>query len=688
MRQAIAEHNRRYYLEDAPSISDAEFDALFAELQRLEEQHPELRTADSPTQRIGAPPTQAFAPIAHRVPMLSLNNAFDEDAVRAFDRRAREKLNVDRIVYFCEPKFDGLAINLVYENGWFKRGATRGDGYRGEDVSANLRTIRTLPLKLAAAADLPPKLLEVRGEVLMLKKDFAALNRRQHEHEGRAFVNARNAAAGALRQLDPKLTAARPLTFFAYGVGAAEGIAMPSTQCALLDLLDSMRFPVAVQRERVAGVDGLLSYHVKIAAQRAELPFDIDGVVYKVDDLAQQQALGHVARAPRFALAHKYPAEQAMTMVLDIVVQVGRTGTLTPVAKLCPVFVGGVTVTNATLHNEDEIRRKDVRPGDTVIVRRAGDVIPEVVSVDMTKRQDGPEFVMPALCPVCGSKVERIAGEAASRCTGGLVCPAQRKRAILHFASRRAMDIEGLGDKLVDQLVATGAVKTPADLYVLDRETLIALERMAEKSAQNLIDAIEKSKTPSLPRFFHALGIFGVGEEVARILAQRFGNVDAFLSADWTALIEEKKSIQKENTKRAKSGAEKLPVPLPGVGKEIIESIAAFLSQAANRDVISSLRKRGVHADVLPLASIPQSDQALAGTTFVLTGALPTLTREDAKARIIAAGGKVAGHVSRKTNFVVAGSEAGSKLDLARELQVPILDEAGLLKMIQGEQKA
>ncbi|MBC7944020.1 MAG: NAD-dependent DNA ligase LigA [Burkholderiales bacterium] len=688
LRQSIAEHNRRYYLEDSPSISDAEFDALFAELQRLEEQHPQLRTADSPTQRVGAPPAHAFAPLAHRVPMLSLNNAFDEDEVRAFDRRARDKLDVDQITYFCEPKFDGLAINLVYENGWFKRGATRGDGYRGEDVSANLRTIRTLPLKLAAAPNLAPNLLEVRGEVLMLKKDFAALNRRHQENEGRAFVNARNAAAGALRQLDPKLTAARPLTFFAYGIGAAEGIGLPTTQCALLDLLASMQFPVAAQRERVVGVDSLLAYHSKMAAQRAELPFDIDGVVYKINDFAQQQALGYVSRAPRFAVAHKYPAEQAITKVLDIVVQVGRTGTLTPVAKLHPVFVGGVTVTKATLHNEDEVRRKDVRPGDTVIVRRAGDVIPEVVSVDITKRQDGREFVMPAACPVCGSKVERIAGEAASRCSGNLVCPAQRKQAILHFASRRAMDIEGLGEKLVDQLVATGAVKTPADLYALNMATLIALDRMAEKSAQNLIDAVGKSKTPSLPRFFHALGIFGVGEEVARILAQYFGNVDAFLAADWETLIEEKKAIQKENTKRTKSGAEKLPVPLPGVGKEIVESIGAFLSQAANREVITQLRDRGVRIDAHSSGRISQSEQALAGTTFVLTGTLPTLTREDVKARIIAAGGKVAGSVSHKTNFVVAGADAGSKLDLARELEVPILDEDTLLKIIGGEQSA
>ncbi len=689
LRQAIAGHNRRYYLEDAPSISDAEFDALFAELQRLEKQHPELRAADSPTQRVGPPPAQAFAPSAHRVPMLSLNNAFDEDEVRAFDRRAREKLDVDRITYFCEPKFDGLAINLVYKNGWFKRGATRGDGYRGEDVSANLQTIRTLPLKLEVVSNPPPRLLEVRGEVLMLKKDFAALNRRQQENEGRAFVNARNAAAGALRQLDPKLTAARPLTFFAYGIGVADGLALPATQSALLDLLDGMHFPVAARRERVVGVDALLAYHAKMAAQRAELPFDIDGVVYKIDDFAQQQALGYASRAPRFAVAHKYPAEQAITTVMDIVVQVGRTGTLTPVAKLQPIFVGGVTVTNATLHNEDEVRRKNVRPGDTVIVRRAGDVIPEVVSVDITKRQNGLEFVMPAACPVCGSRVERIAGESASRCTGGLVCPAQRRQAILHFASRRAMDIEGLGEKLVDQLVATGAVKTPADLYALDMATLITLERMAEKSARNLLDAIEKSKTPSLPRLFYALGIFGVGEEVARILAQHFDSIDAFLSADWKTLIEEKKAIQKENTKRAKSGAEKLPVPLPGVGKEIVESIGAFLSQAANREVISTLRDRGVRVEESqPSHAASKSGQALAGTTFVLTGSLPTLTREDAKARIIAAGGKVAGSVSRKTNFVVAGAESGSKLDLARELEVPILDEDALLKMIGGRQSA
>jgi DNA ligase (NAD+) len=663
LRDDIEAHNHRYYVLDAPSVSDADYDALFRELQALEAQYPALLSDDSPTQRVGATPSSAFAAVTHRAPMLSLNNAFADADVENFDRRAREALGVSRIRYAVEPKFDGLAISMTYESGKMVCGATRGDGFTGEDVTANLKTIAAIPLRLHGDAKKVPPLIEIRGEVLMLKKDFEKLNAQQAAIEGaRLYVNPRNTAAGALRQLDPKITARRKLHFFAYGIGAVEwGTArQPVTHDEVMALLDAWRFPVAKERRIVEGLDGLLGYYADLGDKRAQLPFEIDGVVYKVDDLAAQAKLGFVSRAPRFAVAHKFPAEEMTTEVMDIGVQVGRTGALTPVAKLKPVFVGGVTVTNATLHNEDEIRRKDVRIGDTVVVRRAGDVIPEVVRVLAGKRTGSErKFVMPVKCPVCGSKVERLEGEAASRCTGGLVCGAQRKQALLHFASRRAMDIEGLGDKLVDQLVEGNIVRTPADLYKLGVAALSELERMAEKSASNLHGGIEKSKKTTLARFIYALGIRHVGETTAKDLAQHFGALDPLVAADETALLE-----------------------VRDVGPVLAESIHQFFAEPHNRQVIDELRAVGVHWPETAGAPKPVAGK-LAGLTFVLTGTLPSLSRDQAKEMIEAKGGKVSGSVSKKTSYVVAGDEAGSKLDKAQELDVPIIDEAQLRRMLE-----
>jgi DNA ligase (NAD+) len=531
LRELLEHHNYRYYVLDAPEVPDAEYDRLFQELQALEAQHPEAASTDSPTQRVGAAPQAAFAPVIHARPMLSLNNAFTEDDVLAFDRRVREGLRAERVDYAVELKFDGLAISLRYEDRRLVSGATRGDGATGEDVTANLRTVRSIPLVLTGKV---PGVLEVRGEVLMLKREFQRLNDEQRARDEKVFANPRNAAAGALRQLDSRITASRRLAFFAYGLGQVEGDgAVGGRHSAQMDWLESLRFPVNRERRVVNGAEGLLGYYREIGERRASLPFDIDGVVYKVDDLAAQERLGFVSRAPRFAVAHKYPPEEELTVVNGIEVQVGRTGALTPVARLDPVFVGGVTVTNATLHNEDEVQRKDVRVGDTVIVRRAGDVIPEVVSVVMDKRPpDTVTFRMPTQCPVCGSAVIRPEGEAVSRCTGGLYCPAQRKQALLHFASRRAMDIEGLGEKLVDQLVDGHVVRTPADLYKLGVAALAGLERMAEKSAANLVAGIEKSKRTTLARFIYALGIRNVGEATAKDLADHFGALDRLLDAD------------------------------------------------------------------------------------------------------------------------------------------------------------
>ncbi len=683
LREEIERHNYQYYALDEPLVSDAEYDALFRELVDLEARYPQLATPDSPTQRVGSEPQAVFGELRHGLPMLSLNNAFENEEVVAFDRRAREGLEREVVEYAAEPKFDGLAVSLSYVDGVFASGATRGDGYTGEEVTANLRTIRVIPLKLISKN--PPALIEVRGEVLMLKRDFEELNRAQREKGGREFVNPRNAAAGALRQLDTRITASRRLTFYAYGVGATERGPRFERHSEILDYLGQNRFRVAAERNVVKGVEGLLAYYGEIGEKRASLPYDIDGVVYKVNDLSAQESLGYVARAPRFAIAHKFPAEEASSVITGIEVQVGRTGALTPVARLTPVFVGGVTVTNATLHNLDQVRAKDVRVGDTVVVRRAGDVIPEVVRVVPGKRPPGAaEFEMPAQCPVCGSKVERIESEAAFRCTGGLYCPAQRKQALLHFASRRAMDIEGLGEKLVDQLVEGGVVLTPADLYKLDVGTLAALERMAEKSAGNVVAAIEESKNRPLARLIYALGIHHVGEEVAKLLAQHFGSIDALLEANWSTLIEEKERIQKENTRRRNRGELLLEPVLPGVGPEIMQSVANFLSQRHNREVIAALLEAGVTPENPPPAP-PGGGQArgkLSGKTFVITGTLPNLTREEATARIEAQGGRVTGSVSKKTDYVVAGADAGSKYDKARTLGVTIVEEQDLLRLL------
>ncbi len=657
LREQIEYHNYRYYALDAPVIPDSEFDRQLRELQALEAQYPELVTPDSPSQRVGAAPVAAFSQITHRVPMLSLNNAFDDTEVEAFDRRCREATGLVQIEYAVEPKFDGLAITLSYAHGRFVQGATRGDGYTGEDVTANLRTIRAIPMLLGI--DQPPALLEVRGEVLMLKADFAALNAAQRARGDKEFANPRNAAAGSLRQLDPRITATRRLHFFAYGIGAADAWVTPATHADVMNHLLGMHLPVARQRDVVRGVSGLLDYYRNIGASRAQLPYDIDGVVYKVNDLALQEKLGFVARAPRFAIAHKFPAQEELTQVLEIDVQVGRTGALTPVARLAPVFVGGVTVTNATLHNEDEIRRKDVRIGDWVSVRRAGDVIPEVVSVVLARRPpDARKFVMPFTCPVCGSHVVRLLDEAVARCSGGLYCLAQRKQALWHFASRRAMDIDGLGEKLIEQLVDMGLVHSPADLYRLGMVKLANLERMAEKSAANLLAAIEASKHTTLARFIYALGIRNVGEQTAKDLARYFGNLDALMNADAASLQQ-----------------------APEVGPVVAQSIVQFFAEPHNRTAIEMLRASGV---IWPEGepAVPTQISAIAGKTFVLTGALPELSRDDAREKIEAQGGKVSGSVSKKTDYVVAGVDPGSKYTKAQTLGVKILDEAGLLALL------
>jgi len=655
LREDIEQHNYRYYVLDDPLISDADFDRLFRELQSLEVEHPELLTADSPTQRVGGAPAAEFSQATHRQPMLSLNNAFEDSEVEAFDRRIREALGTDLVEYAVEPKFDGLAISLVYEKGLLIRGATRGDGYTGEDVTANLRTVRSIPLHLPEGA---PEVLEVRGEVLMLRDDFEQLNRNQQAHDAKLFANPRNAAAGSLRQLDSRITAGRKLTFYAYGLGYAEGFVGLGLHSQVIDYFKKNRFLVAPECAVVNGLEGLLDYYRKIGGAREGLPYDIDGVVYKVNSLTAQQQLGFVSRAPRFAVAHKFPAEEATSIVLSIDVQVGRTGALTPVARLQPVFVGGVNVTNATLHNEDEVRRKDVHVGDTVIVRRAGDVIPEVVRVSVPgSRRSEDRFEMPVRCPVCKSQVVRSEGEAIARCSGGLYCSAQRKQALLHFASRRAMDIEGLGERLVDQLVDLDLVRTPADLYALDEQRLAALDRMAEKSAANTTAAIGKSKNTTLARLIYSLGIRNVGESTARDLAAHFGNLDSLMQAGIDDLQQ-----------------------VPDVGPVVAESVAQFFAEPHNREVISGLLAAGVHYDTAAPRLV--ANGAAAGRIFVLTGTLPGLTRDDAKALIEAAGGRVTGSVSKKTDFVVAGAEAGSKLEKALELGVTVLDEQGLLTLL------
>ncbi|MBI5107959.1 MAG: NAD-dependent DNA ligase LigA [Rhodocyclales bacterium] len=670
LRREIERHDHAYYVLDQPTLPDAEYDHLYRELQAIEAEHPQLLTEDSPTRRVGGKPLAGFVPVRHAVPMLSIRTETDTDAsgARAFDARIRRELGLGDepapIEYAVELKFDGLAINLRYEQGILIQAATRGDGETGEDVTQNIRTVHCIPLRLRGDV---PEIIEVRGEAYMSRPDFEAYNEKQRRLGKATLVNPRNGAAGSIRQLDPAMAAERPLSFYAYGLGESRGWAIPATHSGVLDALALFGLPVCEHRATVQGADGLIAFHSRMRQARDGLPFDIDGVVYKVNSLALQLRLGFVTREPRWAVAHKYPAEEMLTTVEAIEVQVGRTGAITPVARLAPVFVGGVTVTNATLHNETEARRKDVRIGDTVIVRRAGDVIPEVVSVVLARRPRRdllgdeplyPAFELPKACPVCGSAVERPEDEAIARCTGGLICPAQRKQALLHFAGRRAMDIEGLGDKLVEQLVDAAIVKTPADLYKLGLLAMVKLERMAEKSAMNLLAAIEKSKVTTLARFIFALGIRNVGEATAKDLARFFGNLDALMAADTDRLQQ-----------------------VPDVGPVVAASIARFFAEPHNVDVIEQLRAAGVGwPDGEPAASV---SSPISGKTFVLTGTLPGLARDEAKDMIEALGGKVAGSVSKKTDFVVAGAEAGSKLDKAQTLGITILDEIQFRELLQ-----
>ena len=670
LRLQLQRHAHLYYVLDAPQIPDAEYDRLFTELQALEAAFPVLRTPDSPTQRVIGQVLDGFVPVHHAVPMLSIRTETDhgESGAYVFDQRIRKELGLEPgeppVQYQAELKFDGLAVTLRYVDGVLVQAATRGDGETGEEVTQNIRTIGQIPLRLHATQ--PPSVLEIRGEVYMRRDDFEALNEQQRQKiaqgqkNEKIFVNPRNAAAGALRQLDPGIAKQRPLSFFAYGTGETRNWPdQPDTQSVMLDALQVFGLPVSEHRAVAEGAEELVAFHQKIAALRESLPFDIDGVVYKVNRLDWQRQLGFVSREPRWAVAHKFPAQEEMTVVQAIDIQVGRTGKLTPVAKLAPVFVGGVTVTNATLHNEDEVRRKDVRAGDVVVVRRAGDVIPEVVSVVMDRRPPGTQpFTMPTACPVCGSDVERLDGEVDTRCTAGLFCAAQRKQAILHYAQRRALDIENLGEKLVDQLVDQGLVSTLPDLYRLTLAQLSALERMAEKSARNLLDGLEKSKSTTLARFIFGLGIRHVGETTAKELARHFGTLDALIGADEVALTQ-----------------------VSDVGPVVAQSLQHFFGEPHNREVVAQLRIAGVHWPEhkgTPLRSTTH----LSGKIFVLTGTLPNLTREKAAALLEAVGAKVAGSVSRKTDYVVAGADAGNKLDKARELGVPVLDEAGILALL------
>jgi DNA ligase (NAD+) len=663
LRAEISAHNVRYYVHDAPVISDAQYDRLLHELIELEVLHPDLITPDSPSQRVGNAPLAAFNSVRHAVPMRSLGNAFNEQDIVAFDKRVADTLHGagltaddGKVEYVAELKFDGLAVSLRYENGRLVQSATRGDGQTGEDISANIRTLRSVPLKLSGNY---PNVLEVRGEVLMNRSDFDRLNQAQQDRSEKIFVNPRNAAAGSLRQLDPRITATRPLRFFAYGWGDIAGSTPCSTHAGMLEWFTTLGVPVNAARRIVKGSEGLLDFYEHTGKIRAALPFDIDGVVYKVNLLAAQDVLGYVARAPRFAIAHKFPAQEETTILTGIDVQVGRTGAITPVARLKPVFVGGVTVTNATLHNEDEIRRKDVRIGDTVVVRRAGDVIPEVVGPVLELRPaDTALFITPAECPVCGSAVERLEDEAISRCTGGLFCPAQRKQTISHAASRKALDIEGLGGKLVDQLVESGRVRSLADLFTLTVDELAAYERMGRKSAENLVAALNHARAPELGRLLYALGIRHVGETTARDLARHFGSIDAVMQADESALL-----------------------AVNEVGPVVAGSIRRFFAEEHNREIIAALAQAGVHAQVEQ--RVAADGQRLAGKTLVLTGTMPNWTRDEATRYILAAGGKVSASVSKKTSWVVAGEEAGSKLVKARELGVPVLDEGGL-KLLLG----
>ena len=655
LQKELARLEHAYYVLDAPLLPDIEYDRLYRELLEIEAAHPEWITPESLSQRVGGTALKEFDSVEHVVPMLSLNNAFEDAELIAFDRRCREGLNVKQVSYAGELKFDGLAISLRYENGSLVRAATRGDGASGEDVTANIKTIRAIPLRLLGKNI--PAVLEVRGEVFMYLDDFQKMNQQAAAQGEKEFANPRNAAAGSLRQLDSKITAKRPLSFFAYGLGALEPQGwLPATHEELLNRYADLGLPVCAERKVLRSVEEMLSFYHAIEAKRDTLPYDIDGIVYKVNAFAEQNTLGFVSRAPRFALAHKFPAQEALTTVLGIDVQVGRTGAITPVARLAPVVVGGVTVTNATLHNEDEVRRKDVRIGDTVTVRRAGDVIPEVVSVIQERRpEDATQFVMPTRCPICDSHIERLEDEAVARCSGGLFCGAQRKQALIHFAHRRALDIEGLGEKIVDQLVDQNLVRTPADLYRLGFSALANLERMGEKSADNLIQAIHQSRHTTLARFIFALGIRHVGETTAKDLANHYQSMHALMDARLEDLLTVK-----------------------DVGPVVADSIVSFMQETHNREVIEQLLASGMQLSLEKKVI----SAAVAGKTFVLTGTFPSLSRDQAKDLLEKAGAKVAGSVSKKTDYVVAGTDAGSKLTKAEELGIAVIDEQAMIALL------
>ena len=668
LRAEIHDHNYRYYALDEPQVPDAEYDRLMLRLREIESQYPQLITPDSPTQRVGAAPLSAFATVQHEMPMLSLDNAFSDEELLQFNRRIQERLkHTDHIEFACEVKLDGIAVSLLYRDGILVRGATRGDGARGEDITQNVRTIDSIPLRLRGTGF--PAVLEVRGEIYMPKSGFEKMNDQARAKGEKLFVNPRNAAAGSLRQLDPRITASRPLEMCAYSVGLVDGVPAerpwPTRHSDILYALRDWGF--LINREMVVAkdIDECIAYYRKIQDKRMSLAYDIDGIVFKVNQRELQEKLGFISRAPRWAIAYKFPAQEEMTQLLDVEFQVGRTGAVTPVARLQPVFVGGVTVSNATLHNRDEIQRLGIKIGDTVIVRRAGDVIPQIVGIVDTKRPDNArDVIFPDHCPVCGSPVETVPGEAVARCDGGLICPAQRKEAIKHFASRKAMDIEGLGDKLVEQLVDQGHINAVADLYQLTREQLAGLERMGEKSADNLLSALEKSKQTTLEKFIYALGIREVGEATARNLALHFGNYAALANASEEALQE-----------------------VADVGPVVAHFVAEFFQQPHNRDAVTALKAAGVTWEDRD-QPVNTADLPLKGLTYVLTGTLETMSRDDAKAHLLALGAKVAGSVSAKTDYVVAGPGAGSKLQKAEELNIPVLDEAGLLALLQQHQRA
>lgn len=660
LKKLLNDYSYHYYVLDAPLVPDAEYDRLYRELEALETKYPELKTPDSPTQRIGEKPVTEFDEVKHKIPMLSLDNAFSEEEARAFDRRIHERLNItNEIEYVCEPKIDGCAVSLIYENGILVRAATRGDGFVGEDILQNVRTIKSVPLKLRG--EKYPEIFEARGEIYMSKRGFLDFNKRALSQNEKTFVNPRNAASGSLRQLDPRITASRPLNIFCYAFGEIHGMKMPHKHSEILEILRDFGFRVNPDIAKVLGISGCLQYFAKMGEKRKSLPYEIDGVVYKVNDLALQEKLGFVSRAPRFILAHKFPAEEEITEVLNIEFQVGRTGALTPVARLKPVFVGGATVSNATLHNIEEVWHKDIRVGDTVFVRRAGDVIPEVVSVIKDRRpKNTAQVSLPKKCPVCGAEVVKIPGEVLARCSGGLYCSAQRKESIKHFASRKALNIDGLGEKIVDQLVDKKLVKNVADLYQLNLGEISNLERMGEKSAQNLLDALEKSKNTTFAKFIYALGIREVGEATAQSLAAHFDDIDSLMSAD----VETLQSI-------------------PDIGPVIAEGIVVFFRQSHNRELITKLLELGINWPKHEKSLKSTKHLPLAGQTFVLTGALTSLTREVAKEKLQELGAKVSESVSKNTTYVVAGDTPGSKLQKAEKLGVKIIDEKELLGILR-----